>query len=364
MTTRLAEKLHREELLRVAEQAAAWVIELEDAGPRERAACAAWLEESPLHVEMFLRAGAVDRLAELMAPEDVKALASKNWNDGEHSTVIPLPGVERALPNPVAPDQPRTRSRQRFAAIAASVLALVAGATWYQAHGPGSWDTYNTPVGEQRVISLEDGSTIYVNTDSRIDVRYTNTARELRLRDGEALFKVARDPQRPFQVIVGNTIVQAVGTQFNVYSRAHQTKVAVIEGTVQVFKRGEQSPASTAGSAHGTAVGNAEQLTAGQSIRLRADGAIDSPTPVNIAQVTAWRERRLVFEWQTLGEIAAEFNRYNRTPQIRVEGDEVRSRRYTAVFDADNPQTLLKFLARDGQLEFVADGDGFVIRAR
>jgi transmembrane sensor len=85
---------------------------------------------------------------------------------------------------------------------------------------------------------------------------------------------------------------------------------------------------------------------------------------VNIAQITAWRQRRLVFEWETLAAIAAEFNRYNRTPRIRVEGDAVGARRYTAVFDADHPQTLLKFLSRDPDLTFATEGDDFVIRGR
>ena len=81
-------------------------------------------------------------------------------------------------------------------------------------------------------------------------------------------------------------------------------------------------------------------------------------------EALAWRERRLVFKAERLDAIAAEFNRYNRVPQIRVEGDSVRTRRYTAVFDADNPQTLLKFLAKDNDLKFAAEGDDFVIRAR
>jgi transmembrane sensor len=361
--TNLTEKLRREELLKVAEQAAAWVIELEEAGPRERAACAAWLEESPLHAEMFLRAGAVDRLTELLSPGDLQALAQKEWPD-DATAVIPLPGVERAQ-IAAGPEHAKQSSRPHFFALAASVLVALASAAWYETLGPGSWDTYKTPIGEQRVISLDDGSTIYVNTDSRIDVRYTDTARELRLRDGEALFKVVRDPQRPFQVAVGDTIVQAVGTQFNVYSRDNQTKVAVVEGSVQVFKRASApSPAGTAGDAAVAPVENVENLSAGQSIHIGTDGAIEPPMPVSVTRVTAWRERRLVFEWQTLEEIAAEFNRYNRTPQIRVEGDEIRSRRYTAVFDADNPQTLLNFLSRHGQVEFIADGDNYIIRAR
>jgi transmembrane sensor len=262
--------------------------------------------------------------------------------------------------------------RRALVGIAASVLALVAGGTWYQLLGPGAWSSYRTQIGEQRIVQLQDGSVVYVNTDSSIEVRYTNIAREVRLRDGEALFKVEHDPSRPFRVHVGGTVVQAVGTQFNIYRRSKETKVAVVEGVVQVSSRSGAPPSAAPGAAAGPDAEDTEarpsqgteRLAAGQGLSLSEDGSLETPVPVNLGQVTAWRERRLVFEWQTLKEITTEFNRYNRSPQIRVEGDEVRQRRYTAVFDADSPQTLLRFLAKDTDLKFAADGDDFVIRAR
>ncbi|WP_175597303.1 FecR family protein [Peristeroidobacter soli] len=352
---RLTERGRHEELLRVAEQAAAWLIELEDGGPRERAAFARWLEESPLHVEMFLRANSVDRMMELMEPADVKALAQRNWDDVNTVTEFPR-SLDPPRPAFVAA-RPKRVYKARFAAIAAAVLVLVGSTMWYEILGPGAWDVQQTHVGEQRIVQLADGSIIYVNTDSRLEVHYTEAARYVRLRDGEALFKVAHDVQRPFRVLAGDSTIQAIGTQFNVYRRSSETKVAVVEGIVQVSKGVEES-------AGAPPARDLERLTAGQGLVLGEDGAPKKPVAVNIDHATAWRQRRLVFEWQTLEEIAAEFNRYNRSPQIRVEGDEVRKRRFTAVFDADNPQTLLKFLSRDDHIQFAAEGDNFVIRSR
>jgi transmembrane sensor len=119
-----------------------------------------------------------------------------------------------------------------------------------------------------------------------------------------------------------------------------------------------------AGNAQAQSAHRLKRLGAGQGVSLTADGAIGRPVAVNAEHVTAWRHRRLVFEWETLEAIAEEFNRYNRAPRLRVEGEGVRTRRYTAVFDADNPQTLLKFLAKDSDLMFAAEGDDFVIRGR
>lgn len=353
----LIERGRQDELLKVAEQAAAWLIELEDGGDRERAAFGAWLEESPLHVEMFLRASSVDRITELMAPEDVRALAQRQWDETD-SVVHLLRSIASA---PVAqssttPVTAATSRKLRFAGIAAGLLALAVGGTWYETLGPGAWDVYETQIGEQRTVSLADGSVIYVNADSRVEVHYSHAVRDIRLRDGEALFKVEHDTLRPFQVHVADSVVQAVGTQFNIYRRADETKVAVVEGVVQISHRGAATQESAAT--------DPKRLSAGQGLSLSKNGAMEPTTAVNVAQVTAWRQRRLVFEWRTLEDIVAEFNRYNRAPQIAVEGDTIRQRRYTAVFDADNPQTLLKFLSKDDRLEFAAKGGDFVIRER
>jgi transmembrane sensor len=364
------DKRRQEEITKVAEQAAEWLIALDEGGAAERAAFAEWLEESPLHVEMFLRATAVSRMGELLAPEDRRELAARLTSAAAPPNVIPLeaptspampPAVSRELYTPTlshALSEPERGRVSRFTgwAAAASLLVVAGGAAlWWKTAG---WDRYNTKVGEQRAVALADGSVVYANTNTRIEVRYSEGGRDIRLLHGEALFKVEPDSKRPFRVHVGEATVQAIGTQFNVYRRPTETTVAVIEGVVQISPdespqaEGETSPPEPA------------RLAAGQAVSVASGGPIKRPIAVNVAQVTAWRQRRLVFEWETLDTIVAEFNRYNRTPQIRVEGDDVRGRRYTAVFDADNPQTLLKFLARDSELAFAAKGDDFVIRAR
>lgn len=374
------DKRRQDELVKVAEQAAEWLIALDEGGSAERAGFAEWIEESPLHVEMFLRAAALDRMGELLDPADRKEMAESVLSGTSHSNVIPLQAapshtaqVSAAEGSLLLPSEMRTARRVRWVAgaVASAALLLVTCGAVLWLRGAG-WDTYTTSVGEQRVVQLADGSVVYVNTDTRIGVRYSERTREVQLKSGEALFKVARDSRRPFRVQVGDATVQAVGTQFNIYRRPTQTTVAVIEGVVQVSKDGDASlsippPESANESRQGGSMKSAlraARLASGQAVQVTADGPIERPVAVNIAQVTAWRQRRLVFEWETLEAIAAEFNRYNRTPQIRVDGEGVRARRYTAVFDADNPQTLLKFLAKDADLAFAAEGDDFVIRAR
>jgi transmembrane sensor len=311
----------------VSEQAAQWLIELEDElQPAAFADFTAWLKASPRHVEEFLLAAAawgqfnhIDRERRI----DVRTLMSATVDN-----VVAL----SAEKDP--PSSPRSSSRAwRFGAAAAAIVAAVSMSVWLaRAHIVAS--TYATAIGEQRSIKLTDGSLIQLNTGSRVETHLTGNARDVRLLEGEALFTVARDISRPFRVDSGGIIIQAVGTQFNVYRREDGAKVSVIEGRVRVR------------------TDSAEQaLEAGEEVNIAANGRIAKRRVVDIANAAAWRERRLVFRDDTLADIVAEFNRYNAQYQIRLEGDAGRRMRLTGVFRADDPDALVLYLAANTDLQ-------------
>src|SRR5690606_6030511 len=82
--------------------------------------------------------------------------------------------------------------------------------------GQSQPEEYITYVGEQRLVQLEDGSQVRLNTNTRIQVSYSRQTRRIDLLQGEAYFDVSKDPQRPFEVIANHSIVRALGTEFNV----------------------------------------------------------------------------------------------------------------------------------------------------
>ena len=82
---------------------------------------------------------------------------------------------------------------------------------------------------------LNDGSVVTLNTSSAIEVSLVKSHRTVTLLSGEALFQVAHDTLRPFEVKTGDTTIRAVGTQFDVDSRTAGTTVTVVEGKVAVF---------------------------------------------------------------------------------------------------------------------------------
>ncbi len=335
----------QEEVLRVAEQAAEWLVQLEDGETAHYPQLAEWLLESPLHTQMFLRAAAIDRHAAALHPKIRDALKQGMTGEAD-GNIVSLRVEQRKTPTGAATTPARPQRRfMRFSV--AALLAIVAAGIVGLALNLGLPKSYRTEVGEQRTFDLEDGSVVYLNARSRIEVAFDAQARDLRLVEGEALFSVRRDPARPFRVHVGDTTVQAIGTQFNVYRREKQTTVAVLEGVVEI-SRPEQQPA---------------RVSAGETATMSSAGRIENRDR-NVVKATAWRQRQLVFEWAPLSEIAAEFNRYNRTPQLRIEDAAIGNRRYTAVFNADDPELLMQFLSQDPALKFVSDGDTFVIQQR
>lgn len=325
----------------IAEQAAGWLRALERGGPAEQAAFAAWLKESPRHIEEVLCATAVskalDRLDARRWPDVSQFLADASANAS--ANVVPL--AEAAPLPPVA----RGRKHRRLWAcgLAAALVGLLG---WWGVQSLGGWEHYSTVIGEQRALTLEDGSLAHLNTRSRVDVRFTPEAREVRLVDGEALFKVEHDPARPFLVRTGDAVIRAVGTQFNVQRRADGAIVSVIEGIVEIS----------------TAAGS-PRFTAGQQARVTGGGATQVKK-VDVARTTVWRQRRLVFELDPLAEVAREFNRYNHAPRIIVEGEAARRKRFSGVFDADDPHSLTGLLATYTDLAVEERDSGIVVRSR
>jgi len=323
-------------------EAAEWLDKLEERGTEAHAAFAEWITASPLHIKAFLNLTSVNRLLDGIDPHkliEVDQLIAKN------ASVVPLRDAA-IVPSST---RPVTATRRVRWAIAAAV-ALMTFASWWAVLYFHAKQTYATVPGEQRAVQLVDGSTVNLNTGSRIKLHFSSDVREIFL-DGEAMFKVRKDPNRPFRVHSGNAIIQAVGTQFNVHGRPSGTIVSVLEGIVQV------SPTSA------TASSAPRQLTVGEEALISRDGRIERRAMAQTAGVDAWRQHRLVFEDDRLDDIAAEFNRWNRA-QIRIEGAELASRLYSGAFNADDPGSLIAFLRQDKRLEFETQEQALIIRTR
>lgn len=163
-----------------------------------------------------------------------------------------------------------------------------------------SIDFYSTAIGEQRSVTLSDGSVIDINTHSRVEVSYNQKQRNIHLVQGEAYFSVSSDKSRPFVVSIDGAKVTAVGTEFNIYRKsAMDVSVSVTEGIVKVA---EKPDAATPNPSH-VLVERDEHVNIG---RRGLSQVANTTSTENIS----WRSKTLVFNNTSLVNAIAELNRY------------------------------------------------------
>lgn len=243
----------------------------------------------------------------------------------------------------VAPVARSAPSRRAFM-IAASTAAMVAvGAGAFLA--PRLFRTeVRTGIGEQQTRALPDGSVMAVNVDSRLQYDFDDQ-RRVRMDDGEAVFYVRKDPDRPFIVSAGAYDVRAVGTAFNVRRRGEALEVAVSEGVVAVIDRSDGRELM--------------RLRAGEMSVLPPQPALAPAMvmPVPVESVAQWRMRVLEYDDVPVQTLIAELNRFYDRP-LRIEGTALANRRITVRLRVEDRDRTLQTVAEllDARVE---PGSGF-----
>jgi len=325
--------------------AAEWLIRLEDdPSATTRIAFNEWLAADPRHHAAFVRlqktwsrADALRRLRPLDGNVDENVL------DKFERPAINLE-PESAAETPRAPETPAQPTRRRmFFGIAAAFVLVTAGALTWLAVSRGQWQTYRTEFGGFQRIALQDGSTALLNTDSQIRVRFTDHRRQILLERGEALFTVAHDVTRPFDVSAEDTVVRAVGTAFSVRIRDQkQVDVIVTEGRVAIDppddSRNSQLPESVA-------LPTLSTLSAGETVSVSAH-RVQRKTKIaddDLTKKLAWTQGRIWFDRATLAEAVAEFNRYNRR-QLVIDDPSIAGLHIGGAFDATDLDSFVAAL--------------------
>jgi transmembrane sensor len=199
---------------------------------------------------------------------------------------------------------------------------------WLQARAAD----YRTGIGEQRTVRLADGSMVLMNTDSAIDVSWTDRQRTIRVIQGEALFTVSPDRQRPFIVHSGRLRATALGTAFIVRRGQIAVTLTVTEHAVAVSD--ESSPTTTA-----------LTLQEGEQVSFSAETGLGSAQPVNLQAITAWQRGKLIVESQPLGIVVEELNRYRRG-RIVILNPSLKRLKVTGVFDLAQPDSAVQLIRR------------------
>ncbi len=290
----------------------------------ERSELEAWLRDDSRHRRAFEELGrtwtALDSL-------------SDHKRDDERAAALARPQRKRFL----AVLRPARGPTRYWEAAAAAVLILGLGAAIWIAHRPGL-QVMSTAVGQQRYVTLADGSHLTLNTNTLLAVKLTAQRRDVYLRRGEAHFDVVHDASRPFFVHAGEAVIRDVGTQFEVRLESDQNiDVLVDQGEVEV--RGLAATAGPAAPGSGAGGGNADwvrALSAGEQLLITGPHlALTFVSPRQIADDLAWREGAVVFEGEPLSQALAEVGRYTRA-RIVLAGPEVASLRISGRFRTDD----------------------------
>lgn len=324
----------------IYDEASEWFIELQtddaDANTRER--FATWLDVSPEHVRAYLEilsvwddAAGIDQ----QRAHDVDSLIELARSESNLFSLEVRPARRASVAGGAR--------RSGLFAVAASIatFGIAVSATWGWAHYLRG--VHRTDVGEQRTLALSDGSTVELNASTRIRERFTETERTVELLQGQALFRVAKNPARPFIVKSDTATVRAVGTQFDVHRRKTGTTVTVLEGRVVVAQivQGRQVAEVEAAAVPTASAG--VFLGAGEQLNLQMDAGSASPHRADLESATAWTKQRLVFESTLLSDAAEEFNRFN-ARKLAIDAQGLEDFRVSGTFEALDPQSLQRFV--------------------
>jgi len=328
-------------------EAAAWIVRLH--GPHRcaelEAAFRSWLQAHPENGKQF------ERVTEV-------------WDAGSG---VPVPGVPRLK-------RRKEASRGREWSLAAVLLLLFCGlagwVTWRAWVDP----TYTTGVGEQRVVRLDDGTRLSLNSGTHVRITYSDSERRVELVRGEAFFEVAHNAARPFIVTAGSQQVIATGTTFVVRYEAARTAVTLLEGSVTVSPVPDISVQANvlstnrhpAISAHASppSADTADvglTLAPGERVTFAAGGGrrLDEP---KIEAVTAWRRGEVMLDSTQLEDAVAELNRYDKNTLI-IDDPQIATLSISGIYHAGDSSGFAHTIAKLYGLEIVEQSNRIHLRA-
>jgi len=209
--------------------------------------------------------------------------------------------------------RPALRRRSVLAGLGTIAVAGAGFAVWQEAYA----GVYETGVGEQKHVTLSDGTRALLDTDTRVRERYTNSLRVVELDRGRVDFQIKPDGQRPFEVEAAGQRILADRTRLDVRRDGNKISVVLLDGRATVFAVTHTSRPQIA-------------LTRGERaiVAVNIVPHIDKP---NLAPLVAWQSGQAMFENETLAAATAEMNRYS-TVTLVVNDPVVANLRLSGVY--------------------------------
>lgn len=285
----------------VREEASLWIARLESRDdPHTMVAdLQTWLNKSSVHREEFRRLSALW--------DDLDILDDLNYLDNADAV----------------PARTALATHQQWLRYAGTTAALIlVGIVTYMSLNSSTdmeqFATFNTAFGEVETVTLRDGSTLTLNTDTVVEVAMANDERRLTLIKGEAHFAVAKDASRPFTVYAGQGLVRAIGTAFSVYLKERDIEVTVSEGRVELMANSASQTLEGANLENRPEPILLRVIAAGDQAVI-ADDTLKRLEPLSeiaINRKLSWRSGMLAFAGEPLSDVLEQVSRYT---DVRVD---------------------------------------------
>lgn len=216
----------------------------------------------------------------------------------------------------------------KWTSIAATVLVLIGGAAIWRDSGliDRAFADYAVAPGATRMLTLNDGSTVYLDGDSAINTHFTAAERNVEIIRGRVWFDVTRDENRPFQVVSGAANIRVLGTAFAVALEPALTTVTVERGLVAVNDR----------------AGSGAKLEAGDVAFVTGDG-VERQTGHDAEADLAWRRGLIIMNQTPLRTVLNELGKYSQG-RIVLADENLASLPVSGVFQTQNPDAVFDAL--------------------
>jgi len=329
-------------------QAASWDARLRshDCTPAERERFSAWLNQDARNQQSFdrlqialslLRKSADDpRLRSLR--ESARMLERRSARYSLLGRVAMMASLAAIVTVSVFW---QVRRHALFPSVAESSLAQTIAS--FNSTGSDAWTTH---AGEWKHIVLPDGSSITMNASSRLETEFLDKERRIRLLAGQALFRVSKNPTRPFIVTAGERTVTALGTTFDVRLSPGELRVTLVEGRVAVKALHESSSPSIV------------ELTPSQQFEM-VGSAAPTVRHVNAVSETAWAEGQVIFADASLPDAVAQMNQYS-NKQV-IAGPELSKFRVNGMFRAGNQDSFVSAVTSYYPIDARQDAKGRIV---
>jgi len=233
---------------------------------------------------------------------------------------------------------------------------------------------FTTKMGEHQSHTMPDGSILWLNSSTKIEVSYSRAFRRIKLLTGEAHFEVAKDATRPFEVYANDRLVRAIGTAFSVHKVNDNIEVIVSEGTVELAVIDNTLVVIPDDFEHVKIKDNFNDNNTGQQLRPAQEKV--EPLPANVKQILgkltagqrisipiehekisdvieldtseitrslSWKEGKLVFAGESLEDVIQEITRHTKV-KIDVLDPQLKSMRIGGQFQVGETDTLFYVL--------------------